>query len=507
MLRHSLFGSSSLIALALAATQATADVTGPDVWAAYVSYYEATGAQVIGEPVTTGSETVIADPALLYRFPFGVATLRLGLPTATFTDQSDGSVVMTLPDSFDVSLELDVPDQGSGSGTMTVTQENFTSVTTGDPDAISVTYSAGQTKLEVTDLAIPDFTVDVQGQVLSRGYSGTSAIAIGEDLVSVTGTNETQPTDMAFVITLPTGGLMTETGEYGASSTQTELALIKGGNSLFTLSKALQDGAFVNVSSQTEGSKSNSFTTLDGEVIAEDSTTTGQASSEFSVSADGIVIAADVGESSFTAFMPDFLPVPIEGAVKAVQARYALPLLPREEAQEVEFKMSLQDFTVSEDLWAMVDPTAEMPRDPASLTVDVVGSVISGIDWLDFANLEAQLDQPEPPISLEEITINEISASAVGASMQGDGVFTVDLSDLETFDGFPRPEGQASLAVTGANALIDRLTSLGVIGSDEAGMARLGLGFIARSTGDDSFETAVEVNPEGQVFVNGQRMR
>jgi len=38
-------------------------------------------------------------------------------------------------------------------------------------------------------------------------------------------------------------------------------------------------------------------------------------------------------------------------------------------------------------------------------------------------------------------------------------------------------------------------------------MARLGMGFIARSTGDDAFETRLDVNTDGHVIVNGQRMR
>ncbi|MEL6640209.1 MAG: hypothetical protein AAFP98_02670 [Pseudomonadota bacterium] len=507
MRRLFLFGSTSLTALAIGATHAVADITGSDVWAAYVDYYEATGAQVIGAPVTTGAETVVADPALLYRFPFGVATVRIGLPTATFTDQSDGSVAVAYPETFDVSLQVDVPDQGSGSGVFLVSQSNFTSTATGEPDAITVSFAADEVKLEVKDVSVTDIEVDVQGQVLSEGYSGTSTITVGEDLVTVTGNSVNQPTDAAFVITLPTGDLITETGEYGVASYNTEMALPKGGNSLFTLSKALQDGAFFSVSSKTDGSISNSQTTIDGQVISEDMTITGPATSDFRVDADGILVAADVGESSFKALMPDFLPIPIEGAVKAVQARYAVPLLPRDEPQSIEFQMGIQDLTITEDLWAMVDPAAEMPRDPASLNIDIVGSVISGIDWLDFANLEAQLDQPVPPITLEEITINDLSANAVGASVEGNGAFTVDLTDMETFDGFPRPEGEAYLAVSGANALIDRLSNMGVIGSEEAGMARLGLGFIARATGDDAFETAVEVNPEGQVFVNGQRMR
>ncbi|MEL6570045.1 MAG: hypothetical protein AAFQ64_00195 [Pseudomonadota bacterium] len=501
-------GSISAIALTLAAPQALADIKGPDVWAAYVAYYEATGAQVIGTPETAGGVTEVVDPTLLYRFPFGFATIRVVLPTVTFTDQSDGTVAMSYPATFDVTVEADVPDQGSGTGIFTVTQDNYVGSAAGDPDAVVISYAADGLQLGLKELTFPDSDdLSFQGQILSEGYGGTSTIAIGEDFVTVTGDTVARPADLAYVMEFPSGDLMTQTGEYGQAAYQTEMSLPKGGTSLFALSKALTDGAFVRVTSQIDSNSSNAVTTIGGQVLSDQTTNTGSSVTEFSVSADGLHVASEVGESSFDVLMPDMIPVPIEGVLAAATATYTFPLLPRDTAQNIVLKLGLTDLTLSEDLWAMFDPAAEMPRDPASLNIDIIGSVVSEIDWLDFANLEAQLDQPVPPITPEEITINDLSISAVGASAQGSGAFTLDLTDLETFDGFPRPEGAANLAVSGANALLDRLTNLGLIGPDEAGMARLGMGFIARSTGADSFETAVEVNAEGQVFVNGQRMR
>lgn len=504
----SCLGSTSVIALTLTAQQAFAEVTGPDVWAAYVAYYEATGAQVIGTPETAGSVTEVADPVLLYRFPFGFATVRLVLPTVTFSDQSDGSVAMSYPETFDVTIEVDVPDQGSGTGVLTVTQDNYVGSVSGDPDALVINYAADRLQLALKELTFPDSEeLTFQGQVLSEGYRGTSTIAVGEDLVSLTSDVVTEAADIAYVMESPTGDLMTQTSEYGQAAYQTQTALPKGGTSLFALSKALTDGAFVNVTSQVDGNTTNAVNTLGGEVISDQTTVTGPSVTELRVNVDGLHVASEVGESSFNMLMPDMVPVPIEGALAAASATYTFPLLPRETAQDIVLKLGLTDLTLSEEIWALFDPAAEMPRDPASLNIDIVGSVISEIDWLDFANLESQLDQPVPPITPEQITINDLSLSAIGASAQGSGAFILDLTDLETFDGFPRPEGAANLAVSGANGLLDRLTSTGLLGPDEAGMARLGMGFIARSTGADSFETDLEVNAEGQVFVNGQRMR
>lgn len=500
-------GSSSAVAMMLAAQPAFADLTGPDVWAAYVQFYEATGAQVIGDVTTTGAETVVDGPALLYRFPFGVATMRIGVPEIRLTDQGDGTVALSYPEDFDLTVDFDVPDQGSGSGVIAISQTGYTSLASGDPDALSITYAADELTFEVKEITASGEKLDVQGKGLTRGYSGTSTITLGEDLITVTGDQDISETEIAYVIESGYGDVQSQTATYAPSSYEIDMALPAGGSSLFTLSQTLRDGAYVMMASEAEGSSTQSVSSFDGEVIYEDMISTGPATTMFRVSEDGVVVNANAGASSFQVVAADLVPFPIEGGLEAVDLVYALPLLPSEDPQDVIVQINLSELSINDELWAMIDPAAELPRDPASLNIDIAASVISDIDWLDFATLEAQLDQPLPPISLENLAINDVSVSAVGAAAQATGNFTLDMTDLETFDGFPRPEGSGLLTVSGANTLIDKLINMGLIGPEEAGMARMGMAFIARSTGSDSFETAFEVNEAGEVYVNGQRMR
>ncbi|MEP4637347.1 MAG: hypothetical protein ABJZ83_03195, partial [Yoonia sp.] len=142
MLRRNLFGTTVLSATAMLAQSVAADVTGADVWATYTAYYESTGAQVIGTPTTSGDETVISDSALLYRFPFDVATLRVGLPDMRFVDQSDGTVLISYPEAFDVRIEFDVPSEGSGALTLGIAQDNFQGTVSGDPADMTFVQSA-----------------------------------------------------------------------------------------------------------------------------------------------------------------------------------------------------------------------------------------------------------------------------------------------------------------------------------------------------------------------------
>lgn len=501
-----LLSTTSAAAMALA-TPSLADVTGPDVWATYTTLYESTGAQVFGEVTTTGAETVVVNPALLYRFPFGIATLRMSIPEIRLTDQSDGTVTFAYPDTFDLTVEVNVPDQGFGTGVFSVSQTGFASIISGDPGAINVTYQVDQAAFALKDLSISTEEFDVQGQVIIDGYSGSSDIFVGEDLVTVTGTQTVGKADLALAMTGLTGEVVTVTGENDPSSYVSEMALPVGGKSLFALSEALRDGAKLSVQSEVGANTLNTVATQDGQTIYQEERVNGPTTTDLSIDATGFRVTAEAGESSFRVFGSDDIPFPLAGAVSGASVDVGFPLLPSEDPQEVILQLGMNDFTLDEEIWSLFDPAGELPRDPASFNLDIVANVISDIDWLDFSTLEDQLDQPIPPITPEQITINDLSLSAVGASAEGNAALTLDLTDMETFDGFPRPEGEAYLAVTGANGLIDRLTNMGLIGPEEAGMARLGMGFIARSTGSDSFETAVEVNEAGEVYVNGQRMR
>jgi hypothetical protein len=506
MLRRTLFGTTVLSATVLLGHAATADVTAQDVWATYTAYYESTGAQVIGTPTTDGADTVVADTALLYRFPFGVATLRVGLPDMRLIDQSDGTVAISYPDAFDVRLEFDVPSEGAGSMTMSVAQENFQGSASGTPGDVTFTQSADGLTLAVKDIDVPEQEIDFTMAVQGEGYTSTSRVVTG-DLITATSEMTVGNADVAYVVTDPEGAIMSNTGRFGGSTSTFESAFPAGGSDVMNLSAALTAGAYLRGTSVTTGGSSETVTTIDGEVMSEQSQTTGPATSRLSVDASGVDLFAEGEQVDFTMLIPEVFPFPIAGSMSGASAGYKFPLMPSTDPQDVALRLDLRDLEISEDLWAIFDPAAELPRDPASLNIDIAGTVISEIDLLNFETLEAQMEQDVPPISLESLTINELSVSAIGASALATGTFIVDNSDMDTFDGFPRPEGSAILNVTGANALIDRLIAFGVIGQDEAGMARLGMGFIANATGDDAFETRVDVNGEGHVMVNGQRMR
>ena len=506
MLRRTLFGTTFLSATVLFAQAASAQVSVDDVRAAFTAHMESLGGQVFETAETEGADTVMTGNAILFRAPLGVGTLRVVLPDYRMTPQSDGTVTLTYPETFTYRVEVDVPSEGAGTLAIEMTQSGYEYIASGTPGDVTFAQSADSFRFEVSSLDGLDdfFDLSMVGQGTDLTFN--TRVEVG-DMVTSTIISQNGPIEMAMAVRNPNGTVVTDTSQLGANESTVTTSFPVGGSDIMNLSPVFAAGAFIRGTIDDAGGTSETITSIDGDVVSEEFQKTSQTISRFSIDKDGLDLSAESGPAEFRVMIPEMGPVPIEGSVAGGAGALLLPLMASEAAQNFGMRLDVQDLTLSEDVWGLFDATGDLPRDPVSMNMDVSGTVMSEIDVFDFAALEQQMNGAIPPVSLESLTINELSVDAIGASALASGAFIVDNSDTTTFDGFPRPEGSAILTVSGANALLDRLVALGVLGSDEAGMARLGMGFIARSTGDDAFETRLDVNTDGHVIVNGQRMR
>ncbi|MBR9843370.1 MAG: DUF2125 domain-containing protein, partial [Rhodobacteraceae bacterium] len=144
------------------------------------------------------------------------------------------------------------------------------------------------------------------------------------------------------------------------------------------------------------------------------------------------------------------------------------------------------------------------------LSLDLTGDIRHRVEWLDFANVETAVEALTGlPVEPESVRLNKLRLSAVGAEVTGEGAFTFDLTDLESFDGMPRPEGKLTLRAKGLNALSEKLLAMGMPEDQiTSGLMMLGM-FTAPDPegGDDARMTTLEVTPDGQVLNNGMRIR
>ena len=96
----------------------------------------------------------------------------------------------------------------------------------------------------------------------------------------------------------------------------------------------------------------------------------------------------------------------------------------------------------------------------------------------------------------------------IGASVSGNGDFTFDNSDMDSFDGIPKPTGYVELQVVGANGLLDKLIQMGIVAEEQAMGARMMMGMLAvPGDGPDTLNSKIEINDQGQILANGQRIQ
>jgi len=182
-----------------------------------------------------------------------------------------------------------------------------------------------------------------------------------------------------------------------------------------------------------------------------------------------------------------------------------IPVAQSDEEQDFSFIFNMSDFTISDMIWSMFDPGSVLPRDPATVAVDLSGKAKVLANILD-PEVAENLDSP--PGEVSALSINQLLVSAAGSKLSGTGDFTFDNSDLASFDGMPAPTGVANLKLNGANGLMDKLIQMGLMSDSDAMGARMMMGMLAvPGNGEDNLVSKIEINDEGHILANGQRIK
>jgi hypothetical protein len=184
-----------------------------------------------------------------------------------------------------------------------------------------------------------------------------------------------------------------------------------------------------------------------------------------------------------------------------------MPLRQTDTPSDFALLTKLGGVKVDEMLWSMIDPTGVLSHDPATMIIDFAGKM----NWLvDITKPDemAAAGTDETPIALESLTLNNVTLAIAGAEVTGQGDFTFDNTDTTTFEGMPAPDGQVDFKIVGVNGLLDKLIQMGLLPEDQAMGARMMLGMFARpADGPDTLTSSIEVNPDGSILANGQRIK
>jgi hypothetical protein len=226
---------------------------------------------------------------------------------------------------------------------------------------------------------------------------------------------------------------------------------------------------------------------------------------------DFVISAEEVGYSTLTSGLvieanSAMMPFPVRIGLAESGVNLLMPLSATEEPVDFALGINFTDLTLNDEIWAMFDPGAMLPRDPATFIVDLTGTGLLFVDLADPAQA-ATLDAMAAPGEVHSVNLNDLNLSLGGAQITGTGAFTFDNTDVTTIPGVPRPEGKVELQASGINGLIDTLVQMGLLPEEQVMGARMMLGLFTVPVGDDQLTATLEVNAEGHILANGQRLQ
>ncbi len=491
--------------LVVSATQmAHADVTAQDVWSDWKNYMSSVGYDVSGNESMSGGTLTISDMSMSMKLPEADGTISIDMPSLVFVGNSDGSVGVNMPGTMPLHIS-GTEDGETFDVVVNYTQSGNSMVVSGDPDNMNYNYTASKVDVTLASITVDGETLppeiaraavtlnnvisSTQMQVADlRGYTQRmSADSLSYDIEF----NDPDSNDLADFDGTIQGVSFQGGGMIPLKMNTEDLAAMLAAGFAFS-------GAFEYVSGKT-----NMHAVGDGEDI----TFTGSSEGgKLSAAMDASHIGYDVSQKDTSINVTTAqLPFPVAIEMAETRVKVDIPVAQTDEEQDFSLVMKMSDFTISDMIWSMFDPGAVLPRDPATIAVDLTGKATILANILDPEVAES-LDSP--PGELNAVTINELLVSAAGSKLSGTGDFTFDNSDLASFDGMPAPSGVANLKLNGANGLMDKLIQMGLMSDSDAMGARMMMGMLAvPGEGEDSLVSKIEINDEGHIMANGQRIK
>ncbi len=497
---------SAIIAAVLCGTAASAEVTAQQVWDNWTEQMA-----VYGQGFTTGEETMSGDTLTISDVKIEMsddeAAVVAAIGDIALTENGDGSVSITLPDTYPMTIEI-TPEYGDPSTiNMSVSHDAMVLNVSGEPDAMTYAISADSYAMRVDSL---------DGNVAEEVELSDAIIT----MIDLAGTYSVRTDDLTHI-------------EYSFDLGALDIDVLFneiGGNGVVKGNADLADLAmFANITTPLEMDMDADMPPFADGLAMDGGYSFGAVSYAFDVNADGnaasgtasvesgqMAFEMDINGASYTGesvgidvsvLVPNELPFPIEASMAKYGFDVLIPLSQSDDGpRDARMAFNLTELEISDILWNIGDPQKILPRDPVTVALGLDAQVTPFFNFLDPAQQEAAM-MSEVPGEINSATITDLTIRAAGAEITGEGAFTFDNSDLETFDGLPRPEGSVTFNINGVNGLVDKLIQMGLIPQEEAMMPRMMLGMFASPVGDDMLQSKIEVNDQGHVLANGQRLR
>ncbi|MGR3635252.1 MAG: hypothetical protein ACU0BK_04920 [Shimia sp.] len=525
MLRFLPHLTTTAVLATLPTTWAQADVTAQDVWTNMQAYGAAIGGTLSADLADTADGLTISN--LTYGLALDMPATETGddptplfdatitLPDMALQNRTDGTVTFAYPDTTTQTISVTMAEGAAFEIPFAMETKGFIATAHGTPGDITYDYSATEMAYSSVFAVPPEFAAAFDGatdfdmQINYADILGKVTITEG-DLIKVR-----SDTRIGQTHTLTKTGHASDTAAKTTSDTSNTGQHITGTMDLpasdltfFDMSQALRTGLNFAISMRAESFAQTETVAMGDDVLSETHVTSGSQNIDMTFNTDGLAMGGTISDTSLTVSMPAVVPLPINVGLGDMDVALQMPLLTSDTPSDFTFKTLFKDVTVGDEIWGMFDPSGQLARDPAQLAIDLSGTLTHKVEWLNFLAVPDAIDAlTSLPVEPHDLSINALSIDAAGAEASAKGALTFDLTDLQTYEGMPRPDGQISVDVQGLNGLLDALIAIGLLPEDQAMGARMMLGGFAKPVGEDHLTSTIEMTPNGQILANGQRLK
>lgn len=503
--------ATTALCLSLAATSATADLTAAEVWGDWRAYLEGLGYSVTATEAAGGTTLSVNDITMQIDGGPDIDTMSISMGSLQFTETGDGSVEVVMPDTMPIVITIEPESTERPTRIeLTYTQDGQSMIVSGDPAAMGYDYTADTFAIALAGLSVDGTSFD---ETTARFSLSGDALQSQTDVTVAATRGYAQ--NISFGTVVYDLLFKNPDGAEGATLTSTLQNVAFRGASAFPLAGIGQTADLAPLLAAGfafDGMFSTQGTETKIEVISEDGPSrikTGSASSSLAVAmgTDGLEYDMDARKVQVGAQLAN-LPFPLFAEMESSGFQMRAPVLKSEVAQDFALAFNMTDFTMSDIIWALFDPSGQLPRDPATIALDLSGKAKVLFDTLSPDALQELAATGASAGELETLKIDRLTVDAVGAQVNATGDLTFDNTDTTTLPGFPKPIGAINIDIAGANGLLDKLVGMGVLPAEQVMGARLMMGLLAvPGAAPDTLKSKIEFNEQGHISANGQRIK
>lgn len=399
------------------APAALADLQAQTIWADWQDVYNRFGGTLGADTESYANGTLTLD-GVNYRTEIAGAVSAANYGTITMVEQADGTVVIEIPAEMraDTTSTMEGAEIGQ---TMTLRHENLSIVAREDAGLRVYDMSADTMTFDIETVvaADGDETGPTMVTVRLAGMESEYRSGLGDDGQRFAQTfaldgvdigsrfiNPEGPVDVSYALT---GVESTFEGSYGEVP-----AGPVGGLSDLNITydgTMTHSGSILSVAGLTPDGPLNIAGTSQAGTIALDLTE------------ELLGYSLTSTDGQITAQVPGF-PLPVNVSMAEIGSAFALPIGETGTEKPFALKTTLRDLVVDDVLWSMVDPTGQLPRDPATLVLDLDGTAVMTVDM--FGDPEAAAQMTGAPGALKSLTLNQLLLTVAGAELRGSGMWS-----------------------------------------------------------------------------------